>query len=43
MFAEYTKSMFGEGVQSDVYTSLFSDAVAKTITERGGFGLGKLI
>ncbi len=43
MFADYTKSMFGKGVQSEVYTSLFTEAVAKSVTERGGFGFGKLV
>ncbi len=40
MFAEFAESSFGKGVEADVYTTLFSDAIADVITERGNSGLG---
>ena len=41
MFAEFAEFTFGKGVQADVYSSLFSDAIADEIAESGSFGLGK--
>ena len=41
MFAEFAEFTFGKGVEADVYSSLFSDAVADKIAAGGSFGLGK--
>ena len=41
MFAEFAEFTFGKGVEADVYSSLFSDAVADEIAAGGSFGLGK--
>lgn len=41
MFAEFAEFTFGKGVEADVYSSLFSDAVADKIATGGSFGLGK--
>lgn len=40
LFEGYTKSMFGEGLESDMYKSLFSEAVAKSIAKNDGIGIG---
>lgn len=41
MFAEFAEFTFGKGVEADVYSTLFSDAVADEIAAGGSFGLGK--
>jgi len=43
MFAEFAEFTFGKGVEADVYTSLFSDAVADEVATGGSLGLGKYI
>ena len=43
IFAEQKGSFFGEGFQGDFYSSLFSDAIAKQLSERGGFGFAKML
>jgi len=40
LFKGYTESMFGEGLESDMYKSLFSEAVAKSVAKKDGIGLG---
>ncbi len=41
LLAEMGKALFGDGVQGDFYKSLFSDAVAESLSQRGGLGLAK--
>jgi len=41
MFAEFAEFTFGKGVEADVYSSLFSDAIADEIAAGGSFGLDK--
>ncbi len=41
MFSEFAEFTFGKGVEADVYSSLFSDAVADEIAASGSFGLGR--
>lgn len=43
LFAGSESGFFGSGVQGDITKSLFTDAIAKAITKRGGIGLGKYI
>lgn len=43
LFASSESEAFGSGVQGDITKSLFTDAIANAITERGGIGLGKYI
>ncbi len=43
IFTEQKGGFFGEGFQGDFYSSLFSDAIAKQLSERGGFGFAKLV
>ena len=41
LFTEFAKFTFGDGVEAEVYTSLFSEAVADKIAVHGTLGLEK--
>ena len=43
LFKSYTESMFGKGLESDMYKSLFSEAVAKSVAKNDGIGIGNYI
>lgn len=43
IFQEQTEGAFGEGMQGDFYTSLFTDAVAEQLIEKGGLGIAKIL
>ena len=43
MFKEQAAGAFGDGAEGDFYTSVFSDAISKQLSEAGGFGIAKLI
>lgn len=34
---------FGEGPGSDIYSDMFNDAIAQSISSRGAFGIGNLM
>ena len=43
LFSQSTKTLFGDGLQSDVIGSLFTNALAKQLAEKNGLGIAKLI
>lgn len=43
IFEKQMGGMLGEGFESEVYTSMLSDAVAQKISESGGLGISKLV
>jgi len=43
LFTGSSQSFFGDGVQGDFAKTMLSDAIARSITERGGLGIGKTL
>ena len=43
MFHQYAEFTFGKGVQADVYSSLYSEAISKSLVDSGGLGIANLL
>ena len=43
LFSQSSKTLFGDGLQSDIIGLLFTDALAKQLAQKNGLGIAKMI